>query len=114
MAKPTKGYVVLSYNPGKSKKVQRGPIDFVADTLYCGSSAYVACVELTDAKVTVENSVLHFPKGTVHDAVYHLAKNATAEFTNDLIEGYGRRGRVSKNSTLQVTGGHWVAATAAT
>jgi hypothetical protein len=114
MAKPTKGYAVLSINHGKSRKKQRGPIYFVADTIYCGASASVACVELSGAKVTVEDSVLHFPRGTLHEAAYHLVKRSTGTFSNDLIEGYGKRGHVSKNSAVQVTGGHWVAATGGT
>jgi hypothetical protein len=108
MAKPTSGYAVLSYAHGPTRKYQRGPFDFVADILYCGASASVACVELSGARATIENSVLHFPEGTIHESVYHLVKSSGAEFTNDSIDGYGRPGHTSGNSTVKVTGGKWV------
>jgi hypothetical protein len=111
MAKPTAGYAILIQAHGPTRKHQRGPFDFVADVLYCGASASVACVELSGAKANIENSVLHFPQSTVHEAVYHLTKNSGAVFTNDSIDGYGSRGHVGVNSTVKVTGGHWVPAT---
>ena len=109
MAKPTAGDAILSYNRSGSNKNQRGPFNFVADVLYCGASTAVACVQLSGAKATVENSVLHFPEGTVHEAVYHVVKKSGAVFTNDNVSGYGKTGHVSGNSSLKVTGGRWVA-----
>lgn len=112
MSKLTAGSAILSQNK-KTRKNQRGPFDFVADIFYCGASDTAACVELSGAKVTIENSVLHFPNGTVHEAVYHLVKGSGAEFTNDRISGYGRTGTVSANSTVKVSGGQWEKAAAA-
>jgi hypothetical protein len=68
-------------------------------------------VQLTGAKATIENSVLHFPKGTVHEPVYHLVKDSSAVFINDSVDGYGRLGKVGFGSTVKITGGHWVSAT---
>ena len=112
MAGPTTGDAILIDNP-KNSKHQRGPIDLVADVFYCGASDSVACVQLSGANATVEDSVLHFPVGTVNDDVYHVVEGSNAVFTNDSISGYGRTGHVSKDSTLEVNGGHWVSATGA-
>ncbi len=111
MAEATAGDAVLVYNTKQSRKHPRGPFDFVADVFECGHSTSVACVELSGASVTVQNSVLHFPAGTVHEAVYHVGRRSTAVFTNDAISGYSQPGHVSKNSTLHVSGGHWVSVT---
>ena len=111
MGKPTAGDAVLVYNIRKSRTHQRGPINFVADVLDCGASAEVACVQLGGANVNIENSVLHFRGGTIHEPVYHVVSRSNAVFTNDAIHGYGTSGHVSKNSTLHVNGGHWVSVT---
>jgi hypothetical protein len=113
MAKSTSGEVLLVHNVAQSRKVQRGPIDFVADVLHCGASVSVACIQLSGATVSVENSVLTFPKGTVHEPVYRVGKRSTVVFTNDAIHGFGRSGKVSKNSTVHVHGGQWVSVSGA-
>ena len=98
MAKPTGGDAVIVHNIKQSRKHQRGPFDFVADVFDCGHSTSVACVEVSGGNVTVENSVLHFPPGTIHESVYHVVKRSNAVFTNDAIDAYGKPGHVSKNS----------------
>ena len=114
MAKTTAGYAILSQAHGRTTKQQRGPLDFVADTLYCGDSAYVACVQLSGAEATIEDSVLYFPGAPPYEDAYRLSEHAGAVFKNDKVDGYGRRGLVSKNSTVAIHGGHWVSATGGT
>jgi hypothetical protein len=113
MAKLQAGTAILVYNKRGSRH-QRGPLHFIADDLYCGASVYVACVELSGALVTVEDSVLHFPGGTIHEPVYQITKKSDAVFTNDRVTGFGRTGRVLRQSTLEVNGGRWVSVTGAT
>jgi hypothetical protein len=113
MAKPQGGDAILVYNRGGSRHL-RGPIHFIADYLYCGSSVYVACVQLSGASLTIENSVLQFPQGTIHEAVYHITKKSDAVFTNDDVTGFGETGRVLRQSVLEVNGGHWRSVTGAT
>jgi hypothetical protein len=113
MAGTTAGYAILSVSHGPTKKHQRGPFNFVADILYCGNSAYVACVQLSGAKANVEDSVLHFPRSAPHEPVYHVVKNGVAVFTNDRVHGYGIAGHVGPTATVKVTGGRWVLASGA-
>lgn len=113
MAKTTAGEAILSIANGPSRKHQRGPFNFVADVLYCGNSADVACVQLSGAEATVEDSVLHFPRSAPHEPVYHVVKNAVAVFTNDRVHGYGIAGHVGATATVKVTSGHWVLASGA-
>lgn len=88
----------------------RGPFTFTSDSLKCGASVYVACVQLTGAEVTVSRSRLQFPSGAFHEAVYRLAGGSHATFVDAVVKGYGRIGSVSRNSSVRVTGGRWVAA----
>lgn len=85
----------------------RGPITFVSDSLQCGASVYTACVQVTGGTVTVTDSQLQFPSGTVHEAVYGLSGGSHVEFTNDVVKGFGRAGHVSPNSLVHVNGGTW-------
>ncbi len=107
MATPTAGDAILVYNNGGPKN-HRGPITFVADRLWCGHSEAVACVQLTGAQVSVSDSILRFPAGTIHEAVYHLAKKSIVSFSQDKVTGYGTLGHASKYSLIQISGGHWV------
>ena len=111
--KQTTGDPVLVHDIGRNKDHPRGPINFVADKFECGHIATVACVELSGASVTIENSVLDFPSGTMHEAVYHVARRSSVVFTNDAVQGFGRTGRLARNSALQVAGGHWVSVSGA-
>ena len=40
-----------------------------------------------------------------------MVKGSSAVFTNDAVDGFGATGLVAKNSTLHVSGGHWVSST---
>ncbi len=88
----------------------RGPITFDGDVLRCGASDYVACVEVTDGNVTVANSLLVCPPGTVHESVYDADANSTVNFYDDTVTGYGAAGSASPNSSATVLGGQWTSA----
>jgi hypothetical protein len=109
MAKLTAGEALISQNTKKSvrKHKARGPLDFVADVLYCGASATVACVQFSGANATVQHSVLHFPGGEIHERVYNVTKGSHAVFANVAIKGPAHPGHVSHDSTAHVTGGDW-------
>lgn len=107
MAKPEGGAAVLVDRPGAGPAA-RGPFVFSSDLLWCGASAYVACVQLTGAQVTLSGVTLRFPNGTTHEAVYHLASGSTAAFENDVVEGYGRIGSADPGSSARVSGGRWL------
>jgi hypothetical protein len=106
MAKPEGGSAVLVERPAGGK-VPRGPFVFSSDELWCGASAYVACVQLTGAQVTLSGVTLEFPGGTTHEAVYHLGSGSTASFHNDVVQGYGRQGQADAASSVRVSGGMW-------
>jgi hypothetical protein len=108
MAEPTAGDPVLVHNIARSPTHPRGPLDFVADEFQCGHSAHRACVQLSGAIATIENSVLHFSPGANDESVYDVVNRSGAVFTNDAVDGFGSTGHVAKNSTLQVSGGRWV------
>ena len=106
MAKPEGGSAVLVERPAGGR-VDRGPFVFSSDELWCGASAYVACVQLAGAQVTLSGVTLRFPRSTTHEAVYHLGAGSTATFQNDVVEGYGRKGKAVAGSTARVSGGRW-------
>lgn len=106
MTKPEGGSAVLVDRPGRAK-VARGPFLFVADNLWCGASAYVACVQLSGADVTLSLVTFKFPASTTHEAVYHLGSGSQAMFENDVVKGYGRTGKVAASSSIHVSGGSW-------
>ncbi len=90
-------------------RVKRGPITFEDDSLRCGNSAYVSCVQVTGGVVTVSASSLQFPPATIHEPVYLAASGAHVTFAGDVVTGYGLRGRtVGRKAVVQVLGGHWV------
>ena len=109
MAKPEGGSAVLVQRPGAGTTL-RGPFVFSADELWCGASAYVACVQLTGGQVTLSGVTLRFPRSTTHEAVYHLGAGSTAAFENDVVDGYGRRGSSGPGSNARVSGGRWTPA----
>jgi hypothetical protein len=109
MLQPEGGSAIFVKRPGGkgSHPHLRGPITFQGDALQCGASVYTACVQLTGATVTVTSSRLAFPQGTLHEAVYGLTAGSHAEFTNDVVRGFGTTGRVSPTSSVSVNGGMW-------
>jgi hypothetical protein len=108
MSKPQAGSAILIVRHGSGKNGRvRGPFTFNEDVFRCGASAYVGCVQLKGADVTITDSRLVFPGGTVHEAVYGLSGAAAAAFTDDQVKGYGREGDVSPGSRVQVRGGVW-------
>lgn len=122
MEKPEGGWAVLVQRPSrkgggtgglagtgaaKSARKLRGPINLVADSLWCGASVYVACIQLGGSDVTVSNSLLRFPGGSVHEAVYRLVDGSQARFFDDVVERYGRTGTLSPDSSLHISGGRW-------
>jgi Right handed beta helix region len=111
MAVPQAGSAILVVRHGSGGKTKRlrGPFLFESDVFRCGASAYVGCVQLHGANVTISDSHLLFPPGTVHEAVYGLS-GATAAFSRDVAEGYGRTGSTSGKSHLHISGGVWTPA----
>jgi hypothetical protein len=111
MTEPEGGSAVLvQRKTGARGKKLRGPFTLLDDTLLCGASDYVACLQLTGGDVAVTDSTIQFPAGTVHEAVYHLGGGSQATFENDVVTGYGQAGHVSRRSTVHVTGGQWIPA----
>lgn len=111
MAVPQAGSAILvvRHGIGGKAKRQRGPFVFKSDVLRCGASAYVGCVQLHGANVTISDSHLLFPSGSVHEAVYGLS-GATAAFQRDVVQGYGRTGSASGKSRVHISGGLWTPA----
>lgn len=105
------GYaIVIVRDKGGKRGRQRGPFLFESDVLRCGASVYVGCVQLTGADVTVADSRLLFPAGSVHEAVYGLAGGASAAFVDDVVKGYGREGSAAPLCHVAVRGGVWTPA----
>jgi Right handed beta helix region len=101
------GTAILVERP-RTGSAQRGPFVFKNDTLYCGASDYVSCVQVTGGDVTVADSSLGFPGGTVHEPVYHASAGAHVTFDGDVVAGYGLLGKkTGKKAVVQVVGGHW-------
>jgi hypothetical protein len=100
------GSAVLVARPGHGL-VRRGPFSFVHDQLRCGASAYVSCVQLSGAQVTIADSTLRFPGGPLREPVYRVVGSSRATFRGDVVDGYGRRGEVGRRSSVSVLGGHW-------
>ncbi len=89
-------------------RVARGPFTFEDDSLRCGASVYVSCVQVTKGDVTVSNSSLRFPAATIHEPVYHAAAGAHVTFDNDEVSGYGHPGaKTGKKTIVRVVGGDW-------
>lgn len=107
MLRPEGGDAVLVQDHGNGA-VPRGPYDFVDDTFWCGASAYVACLQLTHAVVTLRDCTLRFPRSTVHEAVYHAAAGSTLTLDDDVASGYGRTG--GGGGVVHVSGGQWTPA----
>lgn len=111
MSVPQSGSAILIVRHGGGGKANRlrGPFLFKSDVLRCGASAYVGCVQLHGANVTISDSQLLFPAGSVHEAVYGLSA-ATAAFSHDVVQGYGRSGSASRKSRVHISGGVWTPA----
>ena len=92
----------------RTQQVERGPYTFADDTLSCGASVNVACVEVLGGIVDVTNSSLRFPSGITQKAVYHAAEGAQVTFTNDVVDGFGLQGtKNGKKAAVHVIGGRW-------
>ncbi len=85
----------------------RGPFTFTNDTLRCGASVYVACVQVTGGDVSVNGSTVECPPSTIHEAVYNAYQSSAVSFGGDYVTGYGSRGTASTNSSVSVSGGLW-------
>jgi hypothetical protein len=106
MKAPEAGSVILVQDPS-AQDPPRGPMTFVNDTLLCGSSVYVACVQVKNGSVAVNSSTLLMPARTVHEAVYHGVVNSTLAFGQDNVSQYGPVGSVDATSSVSVQGGTW-------
>lgn len=89
----------------------RGPITFTQDTLWCGESVYVGCLELNNATVSVTQSVIRFAKkSTVHENVYDAGNASRLSLLSDSVQGWKRLGQGRATSTILVSGGSWIPA----
>ncbi len=106
MAASQAGDAVLIQSPADAT-APRGPFTFADDTLRCGTSVYVACVQVTGADVSVNGSTVVCPPATIHESVYNAFQSSTVSFGGDYVTGYGRPGSTSTNSSVTVSGGDW-------
>ncbi len=97
--------IVQQYFP---QALPRPGINFVNDTIQCGHSVYVACVHVVNADVTVVNSNLVVPGGTIHEAIYSAQDTSNINFSTDTVSGYGSTGWKDADSTVSITGGRWL------
>ncbi len=106
MDAPTAGEAVLVQAPTMEVN-PRGPITFLNDTLRCGSSVYVSCIQATDADIVVANSTVLVPGGTVHEPVFNANESSGLDFSGDSVSGYGAPGSKDTTSNVSITGGQW-------
>ena len=106
MNQKTAGDAVLIQAPTQLSN-PRGPFTFLNDTLLCGNSVYVSCIQATDATVTVANSNVVVPAGTIHEPVFNATDSTGLTFSNDSISGYATPGSRDASSTVNITGGTW-------
>ena len=106
MTQPTAGEAVYVEAPSGVSS-PRGPITFVNDTLLCGSSVYVTCIEAKDADINVSSSVVVDPVGTVHEPVFTADVSSGLNFFNDSVSNYATPGTKDGSSTVTIAGGVW-------
>ncbi len=108
MDRTTSGYAILVQTPPMEAHA-RGPFTFLNDTLHCGASVYVSCVQSSHANITVSNSTLIFPHegATIHEPVYSAANGSGLNFAGDSVTGYGEPGWKDGTSTVNISGGAW-------
>ncbi len=107
MATQLGGDAVLIQTPAEAT-TSRGPFTFANDTLRCGASVYVACVQVLGGNVSVDQSSVVVPPGTVHEPVYNAFEQSAVTFDGDYVTGYGNAGTTAPNSTVTVAGGVWI------
>jgi hypothetical protein len=106
MTRPQAGDVILVQDPS-IKDPPRGPFTFSNNTLLCGSSVYVACVQSVNGNVSVRGSSLQMPAGTIHEPVYHASIGSSLVFQQDTVSLFGSLGWRDATSTVSVMGGAW-------
>jgi hypothetical protein len=106
MDQATAGEAVLVQTPTKEVN-PRGPITFLNDTLRCGASVYVSCIQSTDADIIVANSTVVVPGGTVHEPVFSANESSGLDFSGDSVSGYGTPGTQDSTSSVNISGGLW-------
>ncbi|HXQ43891.1 MAG TPA: right-handed parallel beta-helix repeat-containing protein [Acidimicrobiales bacterium] len=108
MLHPQGGDAILSHNIANADG-PRGPITFSNDTLWCGASAYVGCVQLDRADVTITQSVILFPKYNLYrEELYDAGSGSSLAFAGDSVQGWSNPlGQHRASSTVSVTGGSW-------
>jgi hypothetical protein len=110
MLHPQGGDAVLVQNIPHATQ-PRGPITFTQDTLWCGESVYVACLEINNATVSVTRSVIRFTKkSTVHENVYDAGNTSSLSLVSDSVRGWKNLGQGRATSTVLVSGGSWIPA----
>jgi hypothetical protein len=101
------GDAVLIETP--ANQPARGAFTFTNDTFRCGASVYVACVEVTGGNVSVNQSTLLLPPGTVHEDAYYASNGSTVTLNGDTVTGYGTAGTADQSSAVHILGGAWSA-----
>lgn len=79
------GYAIYVIAP---KGQVRGLVTFNNDTIRCGVSVYVGCLQLHGATVTVENSNVYFPGSTITPT--YIKKDATTTLTLTNVTTHGK------------------------
>jgi hypothetical protein len=109
MKNTTSGDVLLVDNTS-AHQPDAGAISFSDDSLRCGASIYVSCLQLngaTDVIVQDTNLTIGFPESATHESVYTMSGNSHIAFTDDVVKGYGEVGTARVGSSATVTGGTW-------
>jgi hypothetical protein len=107
MLHPQGGNAVIVENADHAS-VERGPIVFSNDTLWCGASVYVGCFQLNRANVSVTGTTIQYPKeNTIHEDLYHAGNATSLSFVNDSVLGYTDVGQANPSNTITTSGGTW-------
>jgi hypothetical protein len=86
------GDVILVQNVKHSAQ-PRGPFTFAHDTFKCGVSAYVACVQITHANVTVRDSTFSMPHATAKATLYKATHHSVLTWTGNTVNGPYKPGK---------------------
>jgi hypothetical protein len=88
----------------------RGPFTFSNDVFDCGTSAFVGCVDLIGADVTIVDSTLTFPADAyyLYREVWTIDPTSTLIFQDDTVNGYSSE-NYGNTCDVTITGGTWTA-----
>lgn len=84
----------------KGSTTARGPFLFKHDTLRCGASVYVGCIQLTGANVTISASKLISPNGTVLPTQYKAQAGTSLTLSGTTFVGKFKPGKTDAESKV--------------